>query len=148
MKIILLHDVPKVGKKYEIKEVSPGFAENLLIPKGFSVPATPEAVKRLQERKKREEDEKAVREELLKNSLKSLDGGTIELKTRVSDKGHLFSSVHKEDIAKTLFEQKHLEIPAESIVLDRNIKEVGEHKITVRVGESQVSLTLKVTASR
>jgi len=46
MKVVLLHNVPKIGKKYEIKNVSDGHALNFLIPKGLAQVATPAAEKK------------------------------------------------------------------------------------------------------
>jgi large subunit ribosomal protein L9 len=51
MRIILLHDIPKVGKKYDIKNVSDGHALNLLIPKGLAEVATPAAQKKVEKLK-------------------------------------------------------------------------------------------------
>ena len=48
MKIILLKDVAKVGRKFDLKEVSDGYAANLLIPRGLAVVATNDAIKRME----------------------------------------------------------------------------------------------------
>ena len=44
MKVVLLEDVEKVGKKYEVKEVKDGFARNFLIPKNLAKLATKEVL--------------------------------------------------------------------------------------------------------
>src|SRR4030066_265836 len=55
MKIILLKDVEKVGKQFEVKEVKEGYARNFLIAKGLAKPATEEALKWLEVQKKIQE---------------------------------------------------------------------------------------------
>ena len=47
MKVILNQDIPKVGKKYEVKNVADGHALNFLIPRGLAVAATAGALKKL-----------------------------------------------------------------------------------------------------
>jgi len=51
MRVILLQDIEKVGKKYEVKEVTDGYARNFLIPKGLAKVATREALKWIQVQK-------------------------------------------------------------------------------------------------
>jgi len=48
MKVILNKDIPKVGKKYEVKNVADGHALNFLIPHGLAVAATAGALKKLE----------------------------------------------------------------------------------------------------
>ena len=48
MKIILLKDISKLGRKYDTKTVSDGHAINLLIPQGLAIAATKDAVKRIE----------------------------------------------------------------------------------------------------
>ena len=45
MKVILKQDVKGVGRRYDIKEVSDGYAVNLLIPKKLAEYASPDAIK-------------------------------------------------------------------------------------------------------
>jgi large subunit ribosomal protein L9 len=40
MEVILVRDVPNLGKAGDIKKVAGGYARNYLIPKGWAVPAT------------------------------------------------------------------------------------------------------------
>ena len=48
MKVILLKDVAKIGRRFEIKEVPDGYALNKLIPKNMAQFATPENIKRIE----------------------------------------------------------------------------------------------------
>ncbi len=144
MKIILLKDIPKVGKRYETKEISDGYALNMLIPKGVAIAATPDAVRRIQLEKARHEGEKKVNEELLAKNLKDLSGQTIELKEKANEKGHLFASIHIPEILSAIEKTTKLSIPKESIVLEKPIKEIGAHEIPVHAGSHKVTFTLDI----
>ena len=58
MKVLLLEDVPKLGKRGEIKEVSDGYARNYLFPRNLAVEATNGYIKHIEENKKIEEKRK------------------------------------------------------------------------------------------
>src|SRR3989344_999724 len=60
MKVILLEDVKKIGRKFEVKNVSDGYAKNFLFPNGLADIATPDALKELE--KKKSETDKESRE--------------------------------------------------------------------------------------
>src|SRR3989344_5350261 len=75
MKIILLKDVKGVGKRFEEKDISAGYANNFLIPKSLAVPINPTSlnmIKQMKEQseKSRVEEEKEVNEKLLKRQEK------------------------------------------------------------------------------
>ncbi len=144
MKIILLKDIAKVGKKYDVKDISEGYAQNMLIPKGLAIAATKDVLKRIELEKARDEGEKKLKEELLLNNLKELDGKTITMIEKANDKGHLFAGIHKPEIIPAIQSQTRLQIDAEHMVLDKPIKEIGNHQIEVRVGNKSIKFNLEV----
>ncbi len=148
MKIILLKDVAKVGKKYDVKEISEGYAQNLLIPKGLAVAATADVLKRIDLEKAREEGEKKVHLELLLKNLKELDGVIVSVTERANEKGHLFASIHKPEVVKAIFEQTRLQISPDHIVMDTHIKEVGVHTIEVKAGNKSVKFNLDIKGKK
>lgn len=146
MKVILLKDVAKLGKKYEVKNVSDGYGINMLIPEGKAIIATPDAIKKLESEKKKMDQEKMVQDKLLHDSLKSIDGITITVSGKANDKGHLFAGLHQAEIASALAKQKDVKLDPESITIKNPIKEVGEHKIPVTAGGKTVHFTMVVKA--
>lgn len=146
MKIILLKDIPKVGKQHEIKEVSSGHAINLLIPRGDAIAATPEALKRTETMRTKSEAERKIREDLLVKNLKDLDGTTLTVSGKANDKGHLFAGLHKDEIVAELLKQTGLQINPDMIMLEHPVKEVGEHTIEVKAEGKSVKFKLVVTA--
>ncbi len=146
MKVILLKDVSKLGKKYEVKEVSSGHAQNLLIPRGDAVAATPQALKRAELERSANEGERKIQEELLAKNIEELDGLTLTIKGKANDKGHLFAGLHREAISAELKEQSRLDVMPEAIELDQPIKEVGEHTISVKAGGKSAKFKVVVEA--
>lgn len=144
MKIILLKDVAKVGKRYDVKDISEGYAQNLLIPKGLAVAATPDVLKRVELEKARDEGERKIRNELLLKNLSDLDGKTITMIEKANDKGHLFAGIHKPEIIPAIEKQTQLQIDSEHMILEKPIKETGTHSIEVRVGNKSIKFNLDV----
>ena len=131
MKVILKQDIKRVGQKYEIKKVADGYANNFLIPKKLAEFASSEAIKKAEALKAAGETETVVKEKELQEKLEILRGAKIVLKRKANEKGHLFEQVHPEEIATALQEQMKIEIPLELLKIEKPIKEIGEHKISV-----------------
>mgnify|MGYP001586757199 FL=1 len=144
MKIILNQDIPKVGKKYDVKNVADGYALNFLIPRGLAMAATVGALKKLEIAKTQLTVEKKVQEDLLIKNLKSLDGAKIEIAEKANDKGHLFAGLHKEQIIPEIKKQTGLDVLPEFLVLDRPIKETGEQMIEVKVQDKTAKFVVVV----
>lgn len=146
MKVILLRDVAKVGRRFEIKEVADGFALNSLIPKKEAIFASPSAIKDLEQKKKAQVAEMKVQQDLLTKNLNHLKEAKVSIKAKANEKGHLFSGIHKEDLSKILKEEAKLDIPASIIILEKPIKATGEHTIKVMMGDVKGEFTITVEA--
>jgi len=146
MKIILLKDVAKVGRKYELKDISDGYALNLLIPKGLAIAATKDATKRIDLERARDEGERKIRQDLLLKNLTELADVTITMTEKANEKGNLFAGVHKLEIIPAIEKQTRLQIDADHIVLEKPIKEIGIHEIKVKVGDKAIKFNLDIKA--
>ncbi len=144
MKIVLLKDVPGVGRRNEVKNVSDGYALNLLIPKKLAVMGTAATIAHAERLKSEQETERRIQEDLLFKNLSSMQGVVIELSGKASEQGHLFASIHADTIALELKKQKSIDILPEFLQLDKPIKEVGEHKISVSIKGKVGGFTLVV----
>lgn len=130
MKVILLQDVDKVGKKFQVKNVSDGYAKNFLFPKNLAKPATPEALKWLE---MQEEINRKKAEEHLQETEKiasSIDGAEVIVPVKVGDEGQLFESVNAQKIAEKL-KESGIEVKKTQIILKEPIKELGEYPVKV-----------------
>jgi large subunit ribosomal protein L9 len=144
MKIILLQNVSKMGKKYDVKIVSDGHALNFLIPRGLAEVATDSTLKRVQTLKTAEESMRKVHNDLILKNLKDLEGLRVEAEEPANDKGHLFAGIHAAELAKIIKDKTELDITPEHIILDKPIKEVGEHEIELKIEDKKVKFKLVV----
>lgn len=146
MKVILLDDVANIGHRYEIKNVSDGYAANFLIPRKLAEIATVSKVKELEKKKEVVEKELNLKKEYVSKGLAALNGTTIEISETTNEHGHLFKGIHKEDIAKAFKEQKNIELDSNTIVLEQPIKQIGKFDIKVEIEKESALLTLVVTS--
>lgn len=144
MKVIFLNDVPRVGKRHDIKEINDGYAMNFLLPRKLAVTATPQAIADLEKRKKNIEIEKEIREDLLTKNLEEIKDKIITIKSKANEKGSLFSAIHKNEIVTELNKQQQADISEEFIVLEKPIKEVGEFEIPISIKNKKSSFKLIV----
>ena len=147
MKIILLKDVAKLGKKFDTKEVSSGHALNLLIPQKLALPATPDVLKRLEKERAAAVAERRIHEDLLLKNIKDLDGVTLTISGKANEKGHLFAGLHREVIVAELLKQTELQIDESFIQLDHPLKEIGEHLVEVKGGGKSVKFKVVIQAA-
>ena len=131
MRVILLKDVEKIGKKFEVKEVKSGYARNFLIPQGSAKPATEEALIWLEtlkeiEEKKAEDGLKKVQE-----VASSIDDQEVIIPVKIGDEGQLFESVSAQKIADKL-KEAGFDIKKTQIELAEPIKDPGEYPVKIR----------------
>src|ERR1043166_1864500 len=102
MKIILLDDVAKVGRRGEVRDVSDGYARNFLIPKKLALSATAGNLQNLEHIKK-QQDAKAGRIKGEADTLRQrIEGTMYEEKRQASEEGKLFGSVTAQDLVDFL----------------------------------------------
>ncbi len=142
MKVIFLKDVPRVGKKYDVKEISDGYALNFLLPKKLVEIATAKTIKDLEIRKKTIEIEREVQSDLLVKNLEEIKGKTLLIKAKADEKGHLFKGIHSKEIVEEMHKQHHADISEEFIMLEKPIKEVGDHEIHISIAGKKSSFKL------
>jgi len=128
MKVILLQDVPKLGKKFEVKEVADGHAQNRLIPEGLVKPATREALEWVEMQK--ELVEKVAEESLAKSQEMASQLGDMEVQLlmKVGEEGQLFEAVNAQKIADRLKEMGY-NIKKSQVKLEEPLKELGEFPV-------------------
>jgi large subunit ribosomal protein L9 len=138
MKVILLRDVAKIGRRHEIIEVSDGLALNKLIPKKDAEIATPDKVRRIMNLREKGESNRADTLAGLKAVADKLTATPITISKKANEQGHLFESVHAEDVVAEA-RKIGVVIQKDQVVIDGQLKTVGDHTVTLKtLGESHV----------
>jgi len=142
MKVILLKNIAKLGKQYEVKEVSDGYANNYLFANGLAKPVDKNGL--IVAKKQRGlMAEKATQElEKFAKMAQKMDGLEVEIVVKAGDKGQLFEKVNSKKIAARLQEMGY-DIDPEQVVLDGAIAEVGEFDAKI-VFEHNLEVSVKV----
>lgn len=132
MRIILLRDVKGLGKKYEVKQVKTGYAQNFLIPQGLAERATRASLEKLEDMKKQEA--KKVEKELkeIQGLASRLDGQEITFLLKADDKGKIFGSINILKISKKL-KDLGFEIKKSQVELAESIRELGEFPVKINL---------------
>lgn len=146
MKIVLLKDLHKVGRKYDVVEVADGFALNSLIPSKAAEIATPSNISKYSKLKDVElASRKAIEEEVVAK-IDALTSTTFTIKAKANDQGHLFAAVHKEEIILAVKEQVGINLDPSYIQLETALKQVGTFEIPLIVRDITKAITVEIVA--
>lgn len=145
MKVILLQDVKKQGKKDQIIDVSDGYAKNFLIKNGLAVAATTTSKKILEkELDKRKKAEEAYIEECKKIAEK-LKNTEVIIKVKTGEQDRVFGTVSSKQICEEL-KKLGFDIDKKKIILTYPIDCLGTHNVKIELHkkvEGEVKVTLK-----
>lgn len=143
MKVILLHEVPHLGKPGDVKEVAPGYARNYLLPRQLVTLATGTALANLQQRvasvQRRVEQQRQANDELAQR----INNVVLTFAVRVGQGGRLYGSVTNQNIVDALQEQEHLTVDRRLVQLRDPLRQLGDFEVGVRIA-SGVEPKLKV----
>lgn len=144
MKVILQQDIRGKGKKGQLIEVSDGYARNYMLPRKLAVEATADNIntmrmtdKAIQEKRQREREEAVA----VSHRLREI---TLTVRAKGGGAGRLFGSVTSQEIADALKAQEGIVLDKRKILLDEQIKTVGNYTVKVKLGY-EVSGELKLT---
>ena len=133
MKVVLLRDIKKLGKKSDVIEVSDGYARNVLIKNGDAKEANNKNLNDLKLQLKNEEkkDGNLRKEATLLSEKISKESFTLKIKTGQS--GKTYGSIGSKDIAELLKEKLNIDVDKRDIDLEEPIKTIGRYAIKVKL---------------
>ena len=142
MKVILLQDVKRVGKKGEVIEASDGYARNFLFPRKLAQEASDANMHIWNNKKENERKQKLAELEAAQKLAGELKGKEVKITAKTGDSGKLFGAITSKDVAELIKEQYKIEIDKKKIVMD-TIKLAGGYEIDVKL-YPEVSTKMKV----
>lgn len=144
MKVILLKDVPKQGKKDQVLEVSDGYGHNYLLKNNLAVLANESNLAKLERdlsTRKVNEEELVLKMQELKDLLEK---EKLIFKAKVGKDDKMFGSVSSKHITEAL-KDKNYDIRKEQIEIDNPISSLGSHIIKLSLHKKVVAeLTIVV----
>lgn len=147
MQVILLQRVAKLGQMGEVVNVKDGYARNYLLPQGKALRANDANIKSFEAKKAQLEAQNLETKKEAEAVAAKLDGQTFVIIRSASDAGALYGSVTTRDAAEAATESGFT-LHRNQVVLDRPIKDLGLHTVTVVLHpEVTVKVTLNVARS-
>jgi len=146
--IILTANIPSLGAEADIVKVRRGYARNFLLPQGKGLEVTKSSLRQINhlkaKRAEREGREVTAAEELAGKINKLKISFTLE----TGETGKAFGSVTAKDIHDRIVSELKLEdLPKHAVVLDKAIKETGDHDVSVKLHpDVTATLRLKISA--
>ena len=143
MRVVFLEDVEGVAQGGDVKEVKNGFARNYLIPKNLAVPATHNALQKVQGLTVQAEKDRVKMLSDMTELATYLEGVQVNVEMRAGATGQLYGSVTNSMVAEKLLELTEREIDRRVIEISDPIRDLGRFEVNVRL-HADVHATIAV----
>ena len=145
MKVVLLEDVRKVGKKGDVVTVSDGYGQNFLIKNKLAVKETPASKKILEQQKEArlQDIENKKNAEALKEKI---EGITLEFVLKSGKDGKTFGSVSTKHIVEQLREKYDIRVDKRKFINAHPIGALGYSNLKVELYKGVIA-TIRVHLS-
>lgn len=142
MKVILLQDVKKLGKKGDVIEASDGYARNYLFPRKLAEEATANALHVVNAKKENERRKKLAELEAAQKLAAELKGKEVTVNAKAGENGRLFGAITNKDIAEVINNTFKLSVDKKKVVME-TIKIAGTYDVEIKL-YPEVSTKIKV----
>ncbi len=140
MKVILISDVKKVGKKGQIVEVADGYARNFLIRNGYAVQATETSRQILNNQKIQAAENEKEAEAKAKELAERLKDLSVEFRVKAGKEGKVFGSVSTKQIAEKLQQQYGIKIDKRKFVDSNPVTTLGTTQCQIELHKNVIGV--------
>ncbi|MEM9992251.1 MAG: 50S ribosomal protein L9 [Bacteroidota bacterium] len=133
MNVILLTDLDKLGEKYDVVTVKPGYGRNFLIPKRMAIIANATNLSKLEDYKQKEAEKTAKLVDEFKAVKAKIEAQALKIAAKAGTSGKIFGSVTNVQVAQALAEQVGVEVDRKTIEMPEEIKELGTYTAVVKL---------------
>jgi len=137
MEVILIKDVPKLGKAGDVVKVKDGYARNYLIPKGLAILANQKTIKALENQRKIILAKAERERKKLESLAEKLEGITLTVYRKTVEGDRIFGSVSLIDIINML-KEKGIEIEKSQVLLEEPIKKLGTFEVPIKLSSDKI----------
>lgn len=146
MRVILLQDVAKLGRRFEVVDVPHGYGLNKLVPQGLAEVANPENLKKIKAQSAKTEADRAAGDAAFTEVSAALTE-SVAITVEANEDGKLYQALKAEDIITALNEVSGSAIDPSWLLIKSPIKNTGESIVSLMQGEQVKDITLNVTAA-
>ena len=148
MEVLLLEDLPGIGKKNDLLIVGDGYAMNKLLPGRIALVATPTVRRRYAEHIRRRAEEKVAEVAAQQAGGSQVEGKEITISKKTTKTGKLYAAVSEKLIAEEIQKQLKVEVIDTAITIAEPIKTLGTRKVIVTLAGIAHAMSVEVTAEK
>lgn len=145
MKVILLQDVAKIGRRFSVTDVPDGYALNRLIPQKLAEPATPQNLKKLERKASTVAAAKEADHDAFVVAKDKLSGMSLTINVDANEIGHMFQAL-KADMVVAAAAEQGVVIEETQVQFPKPIKEIGTHTVELHGGGEVAVVSVEVVA--
>ncbi|MGB8647603.1 MAG: 50S ribosomal protein L9 [Anaerolineae bacterium] len=147
MEVLLIKDVPGIGKAGQTKKVADGYARNYLLARHFAVVASATALKQAEKLQQASIKREAETRDDARRLADMLAQVRLSFRVKAGENDRLFGAITAGDIAEALQSEHQITIDKRKIELEQPLKELGQHRVPIKL-HPEVSAAVNVLVER
>ncbi len=139
MKVIMLQDVKKVGKKNQVVDVSDGYATNFLIPRKLAVPYTERNISQLEAQQAKVKAEDAEHKKDAIKHKEVLEKEALVFVLQIGESGKAFGALTAKKIEEEIKAKFNIAVDRKKFIGFTPLKELGPAVVQIELYKDVVA---------